>query len=151
MIHFDVQESFQPHVDESRLQLVILSVLDFEKLQDEIELTVVISDDEQIQELNREYLGSDCPTDVLSFPSEETDPETGLQYLGDIIVSYPRAVEQAQISGHPTSAEIELLLVHAVLHLLGYDHAEPEEKNNMWAAQRTILSLLGTPLQVFPE
>ena len=93
----------------------------------------------------------DAPTDVLSFPSDEIDPDTGFRYIGDIIISYPRAAEQANASGHAVTAELELLIVHAVLHLLGYDHADPVGKDKMWSSQASILTKLATPLKIFPE
>lgn len=107
------------------------------------DLTVVLTDDAQLQRLNREYLGVDAPTDVLSFPAAEPDPETGVRYLGDILVSAPRAAGQAETAGHPLESEVCLLVVHGVLHLLGHDHAEPEEKSRMWTAQAEILDALG--------
>ncbi len=107
------------------------------------DITVVLTDDAQLHELNRDYLGVDAPTDVLSFPASETDPETGAPYLGDILISIPRAGTQALAAGHPLESEVQLLVVHGVLHLLGYDHAEPEEKSKMWKAQDETLKLLG--------
>jgi len=107
------------------------------------DLTIVLTDDAQLHELNREYLGVDAPTDVLSFPASETDPETGATYLGDILISIPRATQQAQASGHPVEAEVQLLVVHGTLHLLGHDHAETEEKARMWKAQDEVMSRLG--------
>ncbi len=109
----------------------------------EDDLTVVLADDEQLQDLNREFRDIDAPTDVLSFPSSESDPETGRRYLGDILISVQRAEEQAAAGGHPLEAEIQLLVVHGVLHLLGHDHAEVEEKARMWAAQAEVLARLG--------
>ena len=107
------------------------------------DLTVVLSDDARLQKLNQDYLGVDAPTDVLSFPASETDPETGARYLGDIIISIPRAEAQAKSAGHPLEAEVQLLVVHGVLHLLGYDHAEAEEKTKMWKVQAEVLERLG--------
>ena len=117
MIHFDIQKAYSQSIDKKRLNLVIEEALEFEKVSGEVEATLVVTGDEQIQELNLEYLGIDAPTDVLSFPSDEIDPDTGFRYIGDIILSYPRAAEQANISGHAVSAELELLIIHAVLHL----------------------------------
>jgi len=151
MIHFDIHKAYSQSIDKKRLKLVIQATLNFEKVSDKVEVTLVITGDEQIQELNLEYLGNDAPTDVLSFPSDEIDPDSGFRYLGDIILSYPRAAEQALASGHAVSAELELLIVHAVLHLLGYDHADPIGKAKMWASQTSILSKLDTPLKIFPE
>ena len=80
-------------------------------------------------------------------PALVLNPETPFErvepYLGDILISMPRASQQAAVAGHPLEAEVQLLVVHGVLHLLGYDHAEPEEKRRMWAAQADILSSLG--------
>ena len=107
------------------------------------DLTVVLTDDARLQELNRAYRGSDAPTDVLSFPATETDPETGALYLGDLLISVPRADAQAKSAGHPLEYEVQLLVVHGVLHLLGYDHATAEEKARMWNAQAEVLERLG--------
>lgn len=110
---------------------------------EDAELTIVLTDDAQLRELNRDFLGVDAPTDVLSFPSEQTDPETGSRYLGDILISVERAAKQAAEAGHDVEAEIQLLVAHGILHLLGHDHAEAEEKARMWKAQAEILSSLG--------
>ena len=107
------------------------------------DLTIVLTHDIQLHELNQEYLGIDAPTDVLSFPASETDPETARRYLGDILISVPRAKEQARTAGHALDVEVQLLAVHGTLHLLGYDHAEAEEKTRMWKAQAEILRGLG--------
>ena len=107
------------------------------------DITIVLTDDTQMRQLNRDYLRIDEPTDVLSFPASETDPETGDRYLGDILLSIPRAESQARAAGHPLEAETQLLVVHGVLHLLGHDHANAEEKSKMWKAQAEILVSLG--------
>jgi probable rRNA maturation factor len=151
MIHFDIHKTFYQFIKKERLILVIHTALEFEKVTDEVEVTLVITGDKQIQELNLEYLGIDAPTDVLSFPSDEIDPDSGFRYIGDIILSYPRAAEQANASGHVVTAELELLIVHAILHLLGYDHADPVGKAKMWSSQASILTQLGTPIKIFPE
>ncbi len=77
------------------------------------------------------------------FPASEADPETGSPYLGDILISIPRATEQARAAGHPVEAEVQLLVVHGTLHLMGHDHAETEEKERMWKAQAGVLARLG--------
>jgi probable rRNA maturation factor len=117
----------------------------------EADLTIVLTDDQHIQGLNQEYLDHDAPTDVLSFPAGETDPETGRAYLGDVIISLPQATRQAQERGHPLEAEMQLLAVHGVLHLLGHDHADEPEKAAMWAAQATILESLGLSPNIVHE
>jgi len=109
------------------------------------QVTLVITDDEGIQALNREYLGRDAPTDVLAFGAQEAAesfvaaPEME-GYLGDVIVSYPRAVAQAEEQGQAVEEELNLLIVHGVLHLLGYDHADEQQKAAMWARQEAIVS-----------
>ncbi len=107
------------------------------------DLSIVLTDDAQLQQLNRDYLGVDAPTDVLSFPASETDPDSGTAYLGDILISVPRAGQQARAAGHPLESELQLLVVHGVLHLLGHDHGEAGEKSRMWAAQAAILEAIG--------
>jgi probable rRNA maturation factor len=116
-------------------------------------LTLVITGDEQVHALNRRYRQVDAPTDVLAFATDETAGQDSFvsapgepAYLGDVIISYPRAEAQAQAGGHPVSAELQLLVVHGVLHLLGYDHATPAQKRKMWAAQAGILALVGAPV-----
>ena len=106
-------------------------------------LTVVLSEDAHLRDLSNEYLGIDAPTDVLSFPAAETDPDSGENYLGDIVISVPRAELQARAAGHPLSSEIQLLVVHGVLHLLGHDHDQSPSRARMWDAQARILVSIG--------
>ncbi len=117
----------------------------------DVDLTLVLTGDARIQALNRDYLHHDARTDVLSFPAGEADPETGRSYLGDVIISLPRAIAQAHERGHPVESEVQLLVVHGILHLLGHDHAEPAEKAAMWAAQTEILESLGIPPAIVHE
>lgn len=127
----------------SHLRVAARTALLHEGIEEPCELTLYITDDAHIQRLNRDFLGIDSPTDVLSFPAGERDPQGGQLYLGDLVLSLPRALAQSQKAGHPLEAEVHLLIVHGVLHLLGYDHAEAEEKERMWTAQRAILDQLG--------
>ncbi len=103
------------------------------------ELCLVISDDETVHQLNRDYAGKDKPTDVLSFVSETDFPGQG-GYLGDIIISIETATSNAAANGHPLLAELQLLTTHGCLHLMGHDHGDAEEKAKMWAAQADILT-----------
>ena len=128
---------------EDLLQRAANAALEHESQSLDSELSIILSDDARLHELNLNYLGINAPTDVLSFPSSETDPETGACYLGDILISVPRAQAQAKAAGHSLEAEVQLLVVHGVLHLLGYDHAQAEEKSRMWKAQAEILERLG--------
>ena len=112
------------------------------------EVSVTLTNDEYIHRLNREYRGLDRPTDVLSFAfvdSEEPEIEEGpeLEVLGDIIVSLERAWAQAQEYGHSMERELSFLTVHGMLHLLGYDHMEEEERMEMEEEQRYIMGKLG--------
>ena len=107
------------------------------------ELSILLTTNRQIKRLNRQYRDTDSPTDVLAFPAEEIDPESGNRYLGDVVISYPQALTQANASGHPVEAELMLLVVHGVLHLCGYDHIDKESKASMWAAQQAILDQMG--------
>ena len=140
MINIDNQQDFR---ESALLERAARFTLDLEPDSADADITIVLTDDAQLHELNREYLGVDAPTDVLSFPASETDPETGAQYLGDIVISIPHAMLQAQAGGHPLEAEVQLLVVHGTLHLLGHDHAEVEEKARMWQAQAEVMSRLG--------
>ena len=112
------------------------------------DLTIALVDERRIQELNRDFLGQDTPTDVLSFPAGEPDPETGDLYLGDVVISVTRAAEQARERGHTLEAEMQLLVVHGVLHLMGHDHAGSAEKERMWAVQIRALERLGISPQI---
>ena len=131
-------------VDDHLLIHAAQETLDQQGASPQADITLLISDDVQLQDLNRQFLGIDEPTDVLSFPSgEEIDPETEEEYLGDIVLSLERARAQAEAGGHSLESELQLLIVHGVLHLLGHDHAEEEERAVMWAAQAEILERLG--------
>lgn len=111
-------------------------------------LTILFTDDDQLQALNRDYRGYDQTTDVLSFADGTILPDVG-RYLGDIAISVPQAQRQAEAGGHALLAELRLLVVHGVLHLLGHDHADPEEQAQMWQAQAEILGQTDTPLPNF--
>lgn len=106
-------------------------------------LSLAVSGDETLRALNRQHLGHGHPTDVLSFPSENDDPDSAGRYFGDVVISYPRAHAQAEAGRHSVEAELQLLVVHGVLHLLGHDHAATADKTRMWQAQAEILAELG--------
>jgi probable rRNA maturation factor len=125
------------------LERAARATLEHESQSLDSELSIILTDDARLHELNLNYLGIDAPTDVLSFPASETDPETSARYIGDILISTPRAQAQAEAAGHPFESEMQLLVVHGVLHLIGHDHAEAEEKALMWKAQAEILERLG--------
>jgi probable rRNA maturation factor len=153
LIGIQLESPFDAHVSPDWLRTVARAVLTHlyhqtsnTQRQGAVELTLVITDDETVRNLNRTYLGKDAPTDVLSFggksPDFVTTPEAE-QYLGDVIISFPRAQAQAIAAGHEVEAELALLVVHGMLHLWGYDHARAEDKVAMWNLQKEILTQLG--------
>ncbi len=118
---------------------IATATLTYQQAQRGSELCLVISDNATVQQLNRDYAGKDKPTDVLSFASEDSFPgQAG--YLGDIIISLETAAENATRNQHPLLAELQLLTTHGCLHLMGHDHATPEEKALMWQAQADVLN-----------
>lgn len=143
MIFVEIRLESAPDIDTTLLEKAAQTALTHQNAPQPADLSIVLGDDAQIHALNLEFLGIDAPTDVLSFPANETDPETGDIYLGDIIISLPRAILQAAAAEHNVVAELQLLVVHGVLHLLGHDHAEVDEKTRMWQAQSEILHSLG--------
>jgi probable rRNA maturation factor len=151
MIFVDIDEEFSAFVDPQMLVDAAEAVLAHEEMSEQVELSIAVSNDDTIRALNAQYRDTDAPTDVLSFPSDEFDPDEQVQYLGDIMISFPRALAQAEAAQHPVMNEIRLLVVHGVLHILGYDHLEPEEKAEMWAIQADILAAIGCSINQLPE
>lgn len=127
-----------------------------QKVQGPVELTIAVTGDETMRRLNRTYRSLDAPTDVLAFGQEGGEqfvaPPGAPRYLGDVVLSLPTAEVQATAAGHSLEAELQLLTVHGVLHLLGHDHADPALRSTMWKAQEDILDTLGVSLvDVLPE
>lgn len=139
MITIDKKEGLQPNVHQNSLHQAVRAVFDHFKMVDDLDVTVYLTDNDEIKTLNIEWMGIDAPTDVLSFPSEEIDIDTGNQYLGDIVISTHKAQEQAISNGHLLEDECRLLVVHGMLHLLGFDHSTELEKAEMWMIQKQIL------------
>jgi probable rRNA maturation factor len=142
-IEVQIDGAWQSRVGSELFTHAAAAVLRHQGVDGPAELTIVLTGDENVRELNRIYRGVDAATDVLAF--EGADPDgfvmpTGVpRYLGDVIISFPRAESQAQCARHPVENELRLLTVHGVLHLLGHDHTHPEQKAAMWAAQAQIL------------
>lgn len=136
-IHIQIDESFSGDVSPKLLRNAARAALKHQKAKSG-SLSIVVSNDKMLHDLNKKFLGHDTPTDVLSFPSD--DPTSS--YYGDIAISYPRALGQSRHGGHTVKAELQLLTVHGVLHLLGHDHYTPKEKAKMWKAQSEILAIL---------
>jgi probable rRNA maturation factor len=143
-----VADQFRDLLNDQVLCAAAETALQFSGVDDSPSLSIRITDDTEIQELNNRYRGIDKVTDVLSFVDDFDDPDLGSRYLGDIVISYPRAEEQANNRDHQTVEEIQLLIIHGVLHLLGYDHGEKANKSQMWSLQKLILDQLGLEINV---
>ena len=132
------------------LKSIVETALLSEKADPTSEVSLLIAGQERVHELNRTYLDEDHPTDVLSFPmtpsggrrDEFVSAPDGIRHLGDVIVSLPQATVQAREHGHSGDREIAILIIHGVLHLLGYDHDEPEREQSMRTRELEILGLL---------
>lgn len=123
------------------LELVIKTCLEEEGLDLDTEVSVSFVSDDEIKELNREYRGVDKETDVLSFPIED-DFDVGIMLLGDVIISTQRAIEQAKDYGHTIKRELSYLTAHSMLHLMGYDHINNEDKIIMRNKEKEIMKKL---------
>lgn len=131
---------------EDQLMMIIEHTLNVLKIEDDIELSCVIVDDEKIHEINRDYRQIDRSTDVISFALEDNDQfyvEGMPRSLGDIFISYDHAQAQAQEYGHSLKREMCFLFTHGLLHLLGYDHMNEEDEKEMFGLQKEILKQLG--------
>ena len=127
----------------ARIKKAARAVLEAEEVEGPCELSVLLTDDEGIHVINREFREVDRPTDVLSFPMGEIDPESGRYLLGDMVLNVDRASAQGAEFGHGAEHEISYLTVHSVLHLLGYDHVdEGEMKRAMRAREKVIMAVL---------
>jgi len=141
VILVSIDERFAAALSEDRLAALARRVLEAERAP-ACELSIAVTDDETVRSLNRQYAGEDAVTDVLSFSQREgeelvTPPEC-VPPLGEVVIAYPQATRQAAERGHAANEEVEGLLVHGVLHLLGYDHAEPEEARRMRAREDAL-------------
>lgn len=149
-IEVQVDEPFQGQFQPDLLRQAALAVLVHQRIEGAYELAVVVTDDDVLHRLNKQHRGTDRPTDVLAFAEAFDDGSAGLfvsapdvpRYLGDVIISYPRAVAQASQAGHSVPAELQLLVVHGILHLLGYDDEDEGRRAQMWQAQAAILRTL---------
>jgi probable rRNA maturation factor len=131
-------------VDEESLQAVTMHAMRAMKVHPDADVAIVLVDEKAMAELHMQWMDEPGPTDVLSFPMDELRP--GLEgedaaegILGDIVLCPSVAASQAEIAGHSIADELAMLTVHGVLHLLGFDHAEPEEEKEMFGLQADIL------------
>jgi len=147
MINIIIRPPFDKIIAKDRLEYVAQAVLAETGQTKKGDISLIITDDTEIQQLNKSFRGIDRPTDVLSFNNEYIDLDTGIPYLGEIIISYPTAKTQAIQLGNLVSHELELLLIHGYLHLLGYDHANELDKKAMWQLQKKLLAHLQNPIR----
>jgi probable rRNA maturation factor len=131
-------------VDVTRLSRLARFVMDQMRVHPLAELCIKLVDEATIAQLNEQWMEQTGPTDVLAFPMDELrpglvneEPEEGV--LGDLVLCVSVAAQQAAEAGHPTADELQMLTVHGILHLLGYDHAEPDEHKEMFDLQATLL------------
>lgn len=142
---------------EDIIQAVVNEAVDYEKCPYETEVNVILTDNNAIQEINKEYREVDSPTDVLSFPmidyevpsdftgiedsvEDYFNPDSGELILGDIIISVEKVMEQAEKYGHSITRELAFLTAHSMMHLFGYDHMQEEEAHIMEAKQNAVLN-----------
>lgn len=163
-IQAQIDRAYRPLVPVQRLKAAISQTLAAHDVRTGTALTLIVTDDEQVRQLNRQHRGIDAPTDILSFPYEpfsEAMTESMLAlaesaddsaeelaaelqpYLGDLIIALPYTQRHAAELGHPLADELTLLVVHGTLHLLGYDHDNAENQARMWQKQAELLAALG--------
>ena len=147
-----VHESFQNNFDLDKWQQLVERILVTQGVVSSAELSVVITDSEKVMALNKQYRNVDEPTDVLAFSTRESSgsnevpfvqPPNGILHLGEIIICYPQALMQAKEHGHSTNREIALLIIHGILHLLGFDHNTAELERQMRTQEQVILKSIG--------
>ena len=146
-IQIDVDEPFADDVDTANLTTVAQQVLEAENVQPPATITIWITDEEELHTLNRDYRGVDRSTDVLSFGTDDDKqfvaPPSEPRHLGDLAVSFPHVVQQAADYNHSHARELSYLVTHGILHLLGYDHEQPDDALRMRAREEAILNALG--------
>jgi probable rRNA maturation factor len=140
----EVNDESGEGIDAERVATLARFVLDRLRVHPQAELSVLAVDVATMSALHQQWMDEDGPTDVLSFPMDELrpgtddeDPEPGL--LGDVVLCPAVAAQQAAAAGHPIAQELDLLTTHGILHLLGYDHAEPDEEREMFGLQTELL------------
>ncbi|MDO8472377.1 MAG: rRNA maturation RNase YbeY [Dehalococcoidia bacterium] len=147
LVHVKIGAAYRGLVDKAWLVSVVEVVLESQNVPLPAEAGLTITGQDQIRKLNREYRGLDEPTDVLSFALQENRgrirkfalPPDGVTRLGDVVISYPQAAAQAAERGSLTEHELALLVVHGMLHLLGYDHMKMKDAKVMEGKEASIL------------
>lgn len=151
-----IDDQYQQQLKPQELEKAAITAVSFIRSGENVELGIVITGDEEIQRLNRVYRGIDATTDVLSFAMQDDPVEVdedegasqfplvsdGVEHLGEVIISCPQASRQAEAAAHSLSREITILIIHGVLHLLGFDHEEETEAQVMEKYEADILLAL---------
>lgn len=149
LITVQVEPQYEDRVDADALHRLAMHVLKAEDAPTPLEVGVVVTTDDEVHALNSQYLGHDYQTDVISFGMSEegsaefVTPAERPEYLGDVVISYDRAAEQAPEYGHGAEREVATLLVHGLLHLLGYDDTNEADRDKMHARQDSLISGFG--------
>jgi probable rRNA maturation factor len=143
-VSIEVNNESGHRVDEAEFAALARHVLDAMRVHPQAELSILLVDEDVMTDLHVRWMDEPGPTDVLSFPMDELRPGVDGEpaapgLLGDVVLCPAVAARQARAAGHSTSEELLLLTTHGILHLLGYDHAEPEEEKEMFALQRRLL------------
>ncbi len=150
-INILIDKRVKGKLEPSWLQGIAQQVLVAQGAGAEVELGLVIATEERVKQLNRDYRGRDEPTDVLAFSAREevgadlppfVPPPDGVLHLGEVIISYPQAAMQAKEHRHSIKKEIAILIIHGMLHLLGYEHDTPELERQMRAKETELLSYI---------
>ena len=141
MISFEINQQSGKNISEKLLQKWLKKIENVLKIKKNTDISIGIVGDGAIKKLNKDYRSKDKVTDVLSFSENDSKVKTPMinNYLGEIIICYPQAVRQAKKIGHPVNKEIELLLIHGFLHLLGHDHEKTKETKIMRDLEQRIL------------
>ncbi len=144
MIEYADESGYEPTIDGEEIVDLARYVLGEMRIHPGADLSVMLVDEEVMSDLHVKWMEEESPTDVLSFPMDEVRPpppghEPAEGMLGDVVVCPTVAAKQAKTAGHATIEEILLLVTHGILHVLGYDHAEPEEEREMFGLQRKLL------------
>lgn len=147
----DVQDEVSTPLNHDRLRQAAATVLKQQNAAPQSSLSIVITEDARVHELNRDYRNTDSVTDILSFPSDvPPELQEDEPYLGDLIIAWGYASKQAEALGFDLNDNFALLVVHGTLHLLGYDHDTPENRAAMWEAQARALDILNINESMVP-
>jgi len=146
MTEIQLDRSEYPNIDTDFIEYSITTVLN--KLgKGNTDITLKLTDNQEIMKLNQNYRGKAKATDVLSFNQDFLNPENDRFYLGDIVISVNMAQQQAGYHNHSLNEECVLLAIHGVLHLLGYDHTDKKSKQEMWSKQEELFEFVKTSYQ----